>query len=165
MIVLLGDTHRQADHGLDGTLLDRVHSAAAVVHTGDFVTTDVVDAFERTVGGQFVGVHGNADAADVRSRLPDRQTVTVDGRTIVVVHGHDHTPTLLSFLGREAGADLVVFGHSHRPMIEPGPVALCNPGSHASPRGGSPTYGLLEGSRCRIMTTAGSLVSEHNLES
>ena len=163
MIVLLGDTHRQTGHGLAGELLDRVRTATAVVHTGDFVTEAVVDSFETTANGRFVGVHGNADAGSVRSRLPERQTVTVDGRTIVVVHGHDHTPSLLSFMGREAGADLVAFGHSHRPVIEEGPVTLCNPGSHTSPRGGPPTYALIDESRCRILTTDGSLEGEHSL--
>jgi len=164
MIVLLGDTHREADHGMAGELLDRVRSAAIVVHTGDFVTDAVVDSFEATSGGRFVGVHGNADSSSVHARLPDRQTVTIDGRTITVVHGHDHPPALLSFMGREVGADLVVYGHSHRPVIEDRPVVVCNPGSHTRPRGGPPTYALVEGSRCRILTTDGSVVSECHLK-
>jgi len=47
--------------------------------------------------------------------------------------------------GRSRGADVVVFGHSHRPtVVETDDVTLLNPGSHADPRGNQPGFATLE---------------------
>lgn len=145
MIVVLSDTHRTAGHGLAQPLLGAVRAASAVVHAGDFTTMDVLERF-REAARRVVAVHGNADGTGVRDRLPTRQVVDVDGFRVAVVHGHRHSTTARSLLGREAGADLVVSGHTHRPSVaRAGSVVLLNPGSHADSRGGPATYVTIEG--------------------
>ncbi|AEE16054.1 metallophosphoesterase [Treponema brennaborense] len=65
------------------------------------------------------------------------------GRTVLVVHGNRHgvdfgTETLQSS-AEVMDADMVFFGHTHRPYREEnGATLLLNPGSCARPRGGVP---------------------------
>ncbi len=163
MIVVLGDTHRKTDHGLSGELFARFRDAAVVIHIGDFVRLSVLESFEDDVKGTFAAVHGNADSMAVRDRLPRERTVSVEGTRFAIAHGHGHTESSLSYFGREEGADLVVFGHTHRPEVIEGPVTLCNPGSHSRPRGAAPTYAVIEDSGGRILRLDGSLVTEFGL--
>jgi len=147
MLVVVSDTHRQAGHGFEGPLRSAVRAADRVVHAGDFTTTDVVDAVG-AAAARLDAVHGNADGAAVTDRLPAERTLTCEGVRVVVTHRPEGGPTGLSMLGRARDADLVVFGHTHRPTLVPpdeaGGVTLLNPGSHADPRGNRPGYATLE---------------------
>lgn len=132
MITVVSDTHGETGHRLEGRALEAVREADLVVHAGDLMTETVLDAFE-TEAASFVAVRGNNDPP--LDRLPMERVVEHDGVRLVLVHGHQHHDTAMTMLGREAGADLVVFGHSHRPMFDArGAVPRLNPGSHAHPR-------------------------------
>ena len=77
-------------------------------------------------------------------------------------------PTALSLFGRERDADVVVYGHSHKPTLDAsGPVALLNPGSHAQPRGNRAAHAELTpvdgGLRCRLVTPDGEAFEEATL--
>lgn len=144
MLVALGDTHRRAGHGLSGRTLEAVRAADAVAHTGDFTTADVHDALAaecRTLHA----VAGNNDELALAGRLPPRAVFAAEGLTVAMVHGHEHSDEALGLLGREAGADLVLVGHSHRPAVEATPAAtLVNPGSYADPRWYRPAHAEIE---------------------
>lgn len=147
MIVVLSDTHRTAGHGLSESVMTAVQEATAVVHAGDFTTLAVLEAVSEQAE-RVVAVHGNADASEVRDRLPARRVVTLDGLRLALVHGHEHSATARSLLGREAAADVVVSGHTHRPAVATGQgIVLLNPGSHADPRGAPATFATLDPSR------------------
>lgn len=144
MLVVLGDTHRQAGHGLEGRTREAVRAADAVAHTGDFTTVAVYDALAAECE-RLHAVAGNNDETALVNRLPSRTVFEAEGSTVALVHGHEHSAEALSLLGREAGANLVVFGHSHRPGVEATPaVTLLNPGSHAEPRWYRPAHAELE---------------------
>lgn len=144
MFVVLGDTHRQAGHGLEGRTREAVRAADVVAHTGDFTTTDVCDAIAAECE-RLHAVAGNNEESALADRLPSRTVFEAEGSTVALVHGHEHSTEALSLLGREAGADLVVFGHSHRSGVESTPaVTLLNPGSHADPRWYRPAHAELE---------------------
>lgn len=143
MIAVVSDTHGQEDTGLRDRTEEAVTSADFVLHAGDFVTEAVLDAFEEAANHLY-GVYGNVDDEAVRARLPRAQAVTVDGFRIALVHTVDGGGTALGMFGREWEADVVVFGHSHRPGYEwTGERGLLNPGSHAAPRGNRPTHAEL----------------------
>lgn len=163
MIVVLGDTHRETDHGLAGELRSRLRAAAVVIHTGDFVRLSVLESFQDEATGTFAAVHGNADAMAVRDRLPRERSVSHDGYRFAVAHGHGHTEASLSYFGREEGADLVLFGHTHQSEVIDGPVKLCNPGSHSPPRDSAPTFAVIKDGHGRILTLDGSVVTEFGL--
>ena len=144
MITVVSDTHGEAGHRLSGRTAAAVRDAAFVVHAGDFTTEAVLDAFVAEAG-RFAGVVGNNDSRPIQKRLPTERVIESDGVRLVVVHGHEHTDQGLSLLGRQAAADVVVFGHSHRPGVhDAGDVTLVNPGSHAQPRGYRAAHAELE---------------------
>lgn len=153
MLAVFADTHGTADPQLAGRAADALSGAAVVLHAGDFTTGAVYEGFERRAR-ELTAVHGNSDPAPLRDRLPAVDTVAWQGRSVLVVHGHEHTPTSLSLLARDREADLVVTGHTHRPAIERlGDLPVVNPGSHADPRSGPPTH-------AELRTENGGLVVE-----
>jgi len=169
VIVVVSDTHGTDGHRLDGRTLEAVQGAQLVVHAGDLTTEAVLEAFEaetgsdRDEGGEFVAVAGNNDDEGVRARVERTRVVECAGVRFVIVHGHEHDETALSFLGRQEGADVVVVGHSHRARWDPeGAVAVLNPGSHADPRWNRPAHAELEptaeGLRGRLRTPDGEVL-------
>lgn len=132
MITVVSDTHGESGHCLEGRALEAVRAADLVVHAGDLMTEAALDAFEAE-SREFVAVRGNNDPP--LDRLPMERVVEHDGVRIALVHGHQHHATAMTMYGREVGADLVVFGHSHKPKFENREtVPRLNPGSHAHPR-------------------------------
>ena len=151
MITVVSDTHGTDGHRLEGRTLEAVRESDLVIHAGDFMTEAVLDAFESEAGAQaaadseLVAVYGNNDGAGIRERLPGERVVEWGGCRFVVVHGHEHDDTALSFLGRQERADVVVVGHSHEPgWRSVGAVTVVNPGSHADPRWYRPGHVELE---------------------
>lgn len=144
MVVVLSDTHSSSAHELEGQVLEAVRDADRVIHAGDFTSEDAYGAFEREAG-RLVAVHGNADAATLRDRLPETRTIEYGGVRIALTHHRDGGETGLAMFGRSRGADLVISGHSHRPGVTvAGDVTLLNPGSHAQPRGNRPGFATLK---------------------
>ena len=168
MLTLVSDTHSTDGHRLRGRTLAAVREADLVVHAGDFMTASVLDAFEGEAD-RFLGVYGNNDDREVRLRLPAVRTFAHGGVRFAVTHRRRGGSTELSLLGRERGADAVVFGHSHRPTVdESGPVTLVNPGSHAQPRGHRAAHGELtvvdDGLDGRLRTPDGETLARFHLD-
>jgi putative phosphoesterase len=131
-LLIMSDTHVPARaRVLPALLWDEAAAADVVFHAGDWVTAGLVDELaERSA--RLVGVYGNNDGPDVRSRLPEVARVTLDGLRIAVVHETGGRA------GRETRADidhpetdLLIFGHSHIPWdsVSPAGMRLLNPGS------------------------------------
>lgn len=159
-IVVVSDTHRTDRPGLRGSLRDAVRSADLVIHAGDFTTGSVVDGFQ-TVSREFLAVHGNADTAAVKARLPEARSLEVAGVRIAVTHTQRGGETGLSYFGAERGAALVISGHTHRSHVrDTGECILLNPGSHADPRGGEATYAVLEAAGQGDPERVGALTGE-----
>ncbi|WP_435063501.1 metallophosphoesterase [Halobaculum sp. EA56] len=159
MLAVISDTHATDGHELRGRTLEAVREADAVIHAGDFYREPVLDAL-LDVNDAVYGVTGNNDDAALRERLPEERVVAVEGATIAVRHRSRSGATGLALFGRERGADLVVFGHSHRPEFDDsGPVPLLNPGSYAQPRGNRAAHAELvrtdDGLSGELVTPAG----------
>jgi len=168
MLTVVSDTHSREGHRLTGRTLDAVRDAEFVVHAGDFLTESVLDAFLAEAGA-FAGVTGNNDTPAVRDRLPAQRVVESEGVRLVVVHGHEHSETALSLLGRQEDADVVVFGHSHRPGVHDADgTVLLNPGSHAQPRQYRPAHAEIErdegGIVGRLVEPAGTVFERFRVE-
>jgi len=171
MLVVVSDTHGTTDHRMEGHTLEAVREADLVLHAGDFLTRSVLAAFEAEAAA-FRGVYGNNDPTELRERLPADRVVEWAGLRIAMAHGHDHSDTALSMFGREAMADLVVVGHSHKPGVdgEREPPVL-NPGSHADPRWHPPAHAEVRsdgaggelGVRGRIVEPDGTLLESFEL--
>lgn len=131
-LLLLSDTHVPVRaRALPDQVWRAVDDADVVVHAGDWVSADLLDALEARAA-RLVGVAGNNDGPDLHARLPEVARTTVEGLRLAVVHetgGKD---------GRErradaafGDADVLVFGHSHIPWdtTSLGGLRLLNPGS------------------------------------
>ena len=144
MIAIFSDTHSADGHELEGEALTAAREADVVIHAGDFTGEAALEAFQRECELLYA-VHGNADGAAVRDRLPTARVVEAGGVRFAVTHRRDGGETGLSMFGRSRNADAVVFGHSHRPtVVETADALLLNPGSHADPRGNRPGFAVLE---------------------
>jgi uncharacterized protein len=129
-VLVLADTHLGADLGrLPAPVWDAVQAADVVLHAGDVVTADLLDALRsrRPVHA----VLGNNDRA-LAGSLPDRLEVELGGVRVGMVH--DAGPR--GGRGRRVRrwfprAGIVVFGHSHEPVDALGEDGqrLFNPGS------------------------------------
>ena len=117
--------------GLPPPVWEAVDAADVVVHAGDWVSVELLDALEARAG-TLVGVWGNNDGAALRARLPEVARFAVDGVRFGVVH---ETGAAAGRERRCAAAypdvDVLVFGHSHIPWdtTAPGGLRLLNPGS------------------------------------
>ncbi|WP_280537437.1 metallophosphoesterase [Halopenitus sp. POP-27] len=144
MLTVVSDTHSTDGHRLTGRTLRAIREADVVIHAGDFHREPVLDAFDAETDTLRAVFGNNADAA-IRDRLPEARTVEYAGVRFAVTHTRRGGETALALFGRERAADVVVFGHSHRPTVtEAGDVTLVNPGSHAQPRGNRPAHAEFE---------------------
>ncbi|AFZ73010.1 metallophosphoesterase [Natronobacterium gregoryi] len=144
MIAIFSDTHSSHGHELEGEALTAAREADTVVHAGDFTSEAALEAFQAECTTLFA-VHGNADSAAVRDRLPTARVVDAGGVRLAVTHRRGGGETGLAMFGRSRDADVVVSGHTHRPTaVETEACLLLNPGSHAQPRGHRPGFAVLE---------------------
>lgn len=144
MIAIFSDTHSNRGHELEGEALTAARDADVVIHAGDFTSPAALEAFQEECDLLFA-VHGNADSAAVRDRLPEARVVEEAGVRVAVTHRRDGGEMGLSMFGRSRGADVVVSGHTHRPtVVDAEDCLLLNPGSHAQPRGNRPGFAVLE---------------------
>jgi putative phosphoesterase len=128
----MADTHvpkRAKD--LPAQLWQAVDVADAVLHAGDWVEVDLLDRLENRAS-RLVGVYGNNDGPELRTRLPEVARVDLGGVRFAVVHETGAKQ------GREArcaaaypDVDVLVFGHSHIPWDTTADTGLrlLNPGS------------------------------------
>lgn len=122
-IGVISDTHALLRPEAMAALAGVVH----VVHAGDVGDVAVLEALERIA--PVTAVRGNNDHGPWADRLPERTRVTIAETRLLVVHdARDIAGEALD------GVDVVVCGHSHRPLVEHRDGVLhVNPGS-AGPR-------------------------------
>jgi putative phosphoesterase len=131
-VLLLADTHlpkRAKD--LPPPVWEAVAAADVVVHAGDWVVPDLLDALEQRAR-RLVGVYGNNDGAELRRRLPEVARATIGGVRFAVVHETgDSKGRELRCEAAYRDVDVLVFGHSHIPWdtVTPLGLRLLNPGS------------------------------------
>lgn len=130
-LLLVSDTHIP---GRARTLPTAVRTAAdtvdLIVHAGDWVTASVLD--DLLEHGDVIGVWGNNDGPDLRSRLPEVARRTVEGVDLAVIHETGDARTRERRMDAAFGdVRLLIFGHSHIPWdtTTPGGLRLLNPGS------------------------------------
>ncbi|HLM32134.1 MAG TPA: metallophosphoesterase family protein [Solirubrobacterales bacterium] len=128
---MIADTHLpRGRRRLPEECLRRIATADLVIHAGDFSS---VSAYEEiaAIGPRLAAVHGNVDEPALRERLPERELAVVEGVRIGVVHDAGPARGRLARMRRAfPGAEAVVFGHSHLPLLERDrDFQIFNPGS------------------------------------
>jgi uncharacterized protein len=133
LLAIISDTHLpRGSRALPAACVERLGAADLILHAGDFATADVL-ADLRAIGPPVEAVYGNVDDAEVRALLPSARLVAAGSARIAMVHDAGPAGGRLARLRlRFAGADAVVFGHSHIPLHERDPATgfqIFNPGS------------------------------------
>ncbi len=130
-----------------------------IIHAGDLVSLSVLaelDAIAPTTA-----VAGNCDPPEVARQLPSYAMLDIAGRRVGVQHGHNrqvlrnpHTAyhyddpgfalVLEAMAAQLPGAEVIVFGHFHEPVVrEWNGILFVNPGSVAPPHA-RPTFAMRE---------------------
>ncbi|WP_101841859.1 metallophosphoesterase family protein [Halobacillus sp. Marseille-P3879] len=136
-IVVVADTHLpKGNRKLPERLVEEMKKADLVIHAGDWQTVDIYEQFQQF--GELKGVYGNVDSKEVQEAVPRRHVLHLNGFTIGVVHGHGEKKTTEKRVYEEFAeeeADLIIFGHSHLPLLKfVKQTLLFNPGSATDKR-------------------------------
>ena len=173
-IIAIADTHIKYGSirdQLPRDLITLLEDADLIIHAGDFVTKRAYD--ELSGINRLEAVHGNMDDQALMHLLPERKVIEVEGIKIGIIHEAAlsiQDTTGARYMAKEMGADVLIFGHIHRPVIEKPDVLLACPGSPTAPRLSEPgaieldieegrisgKVVTLEGTRCSALESAGS---------
>lgn len=132
-ILVTSDTHCKnvaQVEGLHDLLRTYAMDADMILHAGDLVIPDVVDALAELA--PLVAVRGNMDFT-IGDKLPTDETVEAGGVKIGLTHGEGPPFGLIErvrerFPGN--AVDVIVFGHTHEPFLQTvDGVLMLNPGS------------------------------------
>src|ERR1700744_4803679 len=131
-LLLLADTHvpRRA-RDLPAQVWDEVTQADVVFHAGDWVAPALLDALAASAA-RLVACWGNNDGPDLRSRLPERADVVLEGLRFTVVHETGAAAGRGARMSRQSpDSDVLIFGPSHIPWdtTTGSGLRLLNPGS------------------------------------
>ncbi|MCQ2546770.1 MAG: metallophosphoesterase [Clostridia bacterium] len=165
-ILAIGDTHNRLNMVYD--IWQKLTDIDLVIHTGDF--RDDAKKLQQELGVPFVYVKGNCDGSYSGSLCDpqggDFAVVETEKGKILVTHGHNehvnYSMDNLRYKALENGCMAVVFGHTHRSVIEQtedpaaagGILWFINPGSLPQPRDGSGgSYAIIRTSEERFDAT------------
>lgn len=143
-VLIVSDTHR--DNRLFIELCEELAPLDMVVHCGD------VEGSEYTISeAADCETHIVAGNNDFFGGLPLDKEFEIGRYKVWLTHGHHYYISmgneLLKDEARARGVDIVMYGHTHRPVIDTsGGVIAINPGSLTYPRqeGRRPSYCVME---------------------
>jgi uncharacterized protein len=128
VIGLISDTHGM----LRPSVFDALAGVELLLHAGDVGPDSLLD--ELAIIAPVHAVYGNTDAPG-RSRLAESLSVEIDGVRIHVSHGHEVGSPTPSKLLAAYDADVIVYGHTHRQLVErDGGRLVVNPGAAGARR-------------------------------
>lgn len=139
-ILIISDTHGQLS--LMSQIIDKEKPIDMLIHCGDLEISP-------SVFGALVDcpVHAIAGNNDYSAELPRIKNFNIGALKVTAVHGHRYRLydgfTGLDYLARENHSDIVMFGHTHRPVVATqNGITFVNPGSVTYPRqeGHLPSY-------------------------
>jgi uncharacterized protein len=127
IVGLISDTH--------GLVRPEIAKAFAgvqlILHAGDVGGASVLEALNRMAPTE--AVFGNVDDPHDPALARER-VVSLGGVTIHVSHGHELGSPAVDKVAARYHGDVLVFGHTHRPVVaRVGAVLVVNPGA-AGPR-------------------------------
>lgn len=139
-IGLISDTHGR----LRPDVFERFAGVDLILHAGDIGAPDIITELETIAPVH--AVHGNTDGFDIRARHGESVSIDIEGKRIVVVHGHLFGAPTPAILRKEfPEADLIMYGHTHKPLLEQGPPLVVNPGAAGPARFNlKPSVAILE---------------------
>lgn len=143
-ILIVSDTHRS--HNSFARMIEKEGKADMLIHLGDVEGGEYY--IEETAMCLVHMVAGNNDFFTPLSR---EEEFYIGNKKVFITHGHYYYVSRglerLIAEGARRGADVVMYGHTHRPLLErTGDMLILNPGSISYPRqqGRQRTYMVME---------------------
>ena len=143
-VLIVSDTHRNEDNLIKA--LENEKNLDLLIHCGDVEGAEY--EIENYAGCKTLFVAGNNDYFSGLSREVETQ---IEDLRVWVTHGHNYyvnaNPEYIKKEARARKMDIVMFGHTHRPVVEQAKdLVVINPGSLTYPRqeGRRPSYAVLE---------------------
>ncbi len=139
-IYTFSDSHGSTENMKD---ILRTYRPDLVIHCGDY-SSDCEELKLEFPNLLITGVCGNCDRF---TNLPVVQSFNMFGKKLFITHGHNYgvksSIDRLCYAGLEAGADIIVFGHTHIPFYDRRlAIDIINPGSIG--RGARPSYAIIK---------------------
>ncbi len=158
LIGVISDTHIPTRaKRVPESVIEIFQGVSAILHAGDLVDSSVLERLNEVA--PTTAVSGNCDPWDIG--LKGTAEVEFAGVRIGMIHDSGASSGRRERMRRTfPGCRVVVFGHSHMPIIEDdGDLMLLNPGSACEPRWAKvPTVAILEisasGPSARLETVA-----------
>ena len=143
-VLIVSDTHGR--HGGLDRALQEAGNIDMLIHLGDVeggeTYIDAVADCEKHI------IRGNNDFF---SELPREEEFYIGSHKVFITHGHAYyvslDPEYIREEGKARGAEIVMFGHTHRPFFEDdNGIIVLNPGSLSYPRqeGRRPSFIIME---------------------
>ncbi len=143
-VLIVSDTHKKNDNYFK--VIEQVAPIDLVIHCGDVEGSEY--AICQGAGCPVEMVMGNNDFF---SDLPREIELQLGNYKALITHGHNYYVSMGNELikqeARARGLNMVIYGHTHRPVLElDGEVVALNPGSLSYPRqeGKRPSYILMD---------------------
>ena len=131
-ILIVSDTHRS--HRAYTAMIDKEGEIDMLIHLGDVEGGEYY--IEETA---MCPVHMVAGNNDFFTPLPREEEFYIGDKKVFITHGHHYYVSRglerIIAAGINRSADIVMYGHTHRPAIEQeGNMLILNPGSISYPR-------------------------------
>jgi putative phosphoesterase len=130
-IGVLSDTHSHSLKEVPPSLLESLKAFDLVVHLGDFASLELVQYLKSF--NNFIGIAGNHDPHNVKSILPAKDILEINGKRLGLMHGYwfpffcQHR-SLARF--KKDNVDAILYGHTHIIRNEVvNDILFFNPGS------------------------------------
>ena len=143
-ILIVSDTHRKNENYLK--VLQLVGKLDMVIHLGDVEGSEYT--IREAAGCPVEMIAGNNDFF---SDLPTEKTLQIGRYRVMITHGHQYYIGMGNEMLKEEaianGVDIVMYGHTHRPVIDiSDDIIMLNPGSLSYPRQDDkkPSYIIME---------------------
>ena len=136
-IGVLSDTHVHTFEEVSPLVISAFSKVDLIVHCGDFVGSAVLEGLKRIK--EVKAVRGNVDSSKLKSLLPEKERISIDGKKIGIIHGWGGPDGIERRIRQEfQDIDVILYGHSHEAKChESGGVLFFNPGP------GRYSYGIL----------------------
>lgn len=148
-IGIISDTHENMPKIRKAVLLFNREKVAVVLHAGDIISPITAKEFS-ALKARFIGVFGNNDGDKLFltrrfrgiGKLHEKKfTGTLGGKKILLIH----EPDMLEALAGSGYYDIIVYGHTHQPLIsQVGSTLVVNPGEAGGWITGKCTVALLD---------------------
>ncbi len=146
LIGIISDTHDDTTAIRKAVDFFNNEKVSHVIHAGDITSPFTFEIF-RELKCKFTGIFGNNDGDKLLLKEKSGgnihnqpRIITIGGKKIVIMH----EPDLVSALAHSGDFNIIVYGHTHRPVVKKvKDTLIINPGKAARLYKGESTLALL----------------------